>query len=72
MIKKTFFIVLLLFLIFITACTNDEPPAADDDVAIVYCSNYYDASYGEIGYFTITPFEDIELETKYDAVSSFK
>lgn len=71
MIKKTFFIVLLLFLIFITACTNDEPPAADD-VAIVYCSNYYDASYGEIGYFTITPFEDIELETKYDDLSSFK
>ena len=72
MIKKAFFIVLLLFLIFITACTNDEPPAADDDVAIVYCSNYYDASYGEFGYFTITPFEDIELETKYDDLSSFK
>ena len=70
MIKKTFILLLLFCLMFVSACTNDEP--SDDDVAVVYCSNYYDASYGEIGYFTITPFEDIKLETKYDDLSSFK
>ena len=70
MIKKIFVIVLFLFCMFITGCVKDTPQ--DDDVALVYCSRYYDASYGEIGYFTITSFEGVELENKYDDLSSLK
>ena len=68
--KKTLFIALIvLCFVFITSCQDDNNSNDDDDIAYAYCSEYYNASYGEIGFFSISVIDENKLEKDFSDLS---
>ncbi|MGN1372654.1 MAG: hypothetical protein ACI4VK_01250 [Candidatus Coproplasma sp.] len=61
-------IVLALCCFTFAACNNNDgiSDGSDDSTAYVYCSQYYDVSFGNYGTFSIVPLDDSELEKSFD------
>lgn len=68
--KKYLFITLLvLCFVILASCHQDDNSDENNDPALAYCSEYYNASFGEIGFFAISVLDENELEKEFNDLS---
>lgn len=55
----------------LTACNEEEKTETPDETAYAYCTEFYNAAFGNYGSFSVTASDNAELETSFDDLTKF-